>query len=277
MSKNQAVSDHYTHGRLVDAIRAGIANLGKTPETVTVEDLAPVDEFHIGGRQATDDFIGQLGLSDCNHVLDIGCGLGGASRFVATRYECRVTGIDLTPEYIETAQTLCAWVGLDERISLHQGSALDMPFETGAFDGAFMLHVGMNIEDKTGLFAEVARVVRPGARFGVYDIMGTGVDDLSYPVPWAATPDASAVCAPDDYKEALREGGFEIIGERNRREFAIAFFEEMRARAAKAGGPPPLGLHILMGETASEKVENMLDNISAGRIAPFELIARKDA
>src|SRR5271155_4161728 len=165
MATLQEVSNHYTHGNLFNAIQRGLESLGKTTDTVTVDDLAPVDEFHIGGRQASEDFLCQLGLSSEKNVLDVGCGLGGAARFVASRYKCRVTGIDLTPEYVETAKVLCGWVGLQDRISLYQGSALSLTFPDGAFDGAYMLHVGMNNPDKTKLCSEVSRVLRTGSRF----------------------------------------------------------------------------------------------------------------
>jgi SAM-dependent methyltransferase len=269
------VSNHYTHGGLVEAIRAGIVSLGKTTDSVTIDDLGPVDEFHIGGRKASEDFLGQLGFTPEKHVLDVGCGLGGAARFVANRYQSRVTGIDLTGEYIETGKVLCKWVGLDQRISLHQGSALSMPFADRSFDGAYMLHVGMNIENKEQLCSEVCRVLRSGSPFGIYDVMRIGPGDLRYPVPWAATADLSALAEPERYKKALQAAGFALTAERNRRDFALAFFDALRAKTAGTGGPPPLGLHILMGKSTPEKVRNMIDNISNGRIAPVELIARK--
>ena len=148
-------------------------------------------------------------------------------------------------------------------------------FADGAFDGAYMLRVGMNIEDKTTLCAEVSRVLRSGAMFGIYDVMRTGDGELTYPVHWAETDAASAVREPEHYKEALRAAGFVIVRERNRRDFAIAFFEQLRATAAASGGPPPLGLHILMGKTTPIKVKNMIENVSTGRVSPVELIARK--
>jgi SAM-dependent methyltransferase len=77
------------------------------------------------------------------------------------------------------------WVGLHQHISLHQGSAVAMPFADSSFDGAYMLHVGMNIVDKEKLGLEVARVLRPGSLFGIYDVMQTGPGELAYPVPWA--------------------------------------------------------------------------------------------
>jgi cyclopropane fatty-acyl-phospholipid synthase-like methyltransferase len=91
----------------VAAIRTGLKSLGKTPDSTTVDDLAAVDEFHIGGRQASEDLLGQLDRSPHHHVLDVGCGLGGAARLVASRYRSRVTGIDLTDEHVETGNALC--------------------------------------------------------------------------------------------------------------------------------------------------------------------------
>ena len=275
MPSQSAVASHYTRGGLVDAIRAGIASLGKTPETITIDDLAPVDEFHIGGRRASEDFFGQLGLTAEKHVLDVGCGLGGPARFVAARFGSQVSGLDLTREFVEAGNILCAWTGLERRVSLRQGNALGMPFAERSFDGAHMLHVGMNIDDKEALAKEVARVLRPGSLFGVYDVMQTGPGELAFPLPWAAHPDTSAVATPDRYKAALGAAGFEIVAERNRRDFALAFFAELRARTAAASGPPPLGLHLLTGTSTLEKVANMVENISKGRIAPVELIARK--
>lgn len=275
MSTQQDISIHYTHGDLVAAIRSGVEKLGKAIDSVTVDDLAPVDEFHIGGRQASEHFLDQLDLMAGKHILDVGCGLGGPARFAASRYRCRVDGIDLTPEYVETGQVLCKWVGLADRISLRQGSALAMPFDDGVFDGAYMLHVGMNIEDKATLCKEVGRVLRPGALFGIYDVMKTGDGELSFPVPWATTAASSAVAKPGQYRDALQAAGFAVTAELNRRDFAIAFFDQLRARTMAAGGPPPLGLHVLMGGNAPDKIQNMIRNIADGSIAPVELIARK--
>ena len=208
-------------------------------------------------------------------MLDVGCGLGGAARFVASRYGCQVTGIDLTPEFVETGKVLCGWVGLDNRISLHQGSALAMPFADRVFDRAYMLHVGMNIDDKAKLCSEVSRVLRRNSLFGIYDVMRIGDGELTYPVPWATTAASSALAKPAQYREALEKAGFAVVAERNRRDFALAFFDQLRARTAAAGGPPPLGLHVLMGRNTLDKVQNMIESVTTSRIAPVELIARK--
>ncbi len=276
MSYENAVSEHYTHGDLLGAIEAAIPKLGKTVDSVTVEDLGPVDEFHTGGRMATDHLLDQLNFAEGDHVLDVGCGLGGAARFAAKKIKNHVTGIDLTQEYIDTGVALNRWVGLDKQVTLQQGSALAMPFEDGTFDGGFMLHVGMNIDDKAKLFAEVYRVLKSGASFGVYDIMRQSGGDLTYPVPWATVDSTSKSATPEQYKIALSEAGFKIKAENNRHDFALEFFKQMKAKIETNGGPPPLGLHTLMQQSTPIKAKNMIDNIEAGLIAPVEIIAKKD-
>jgi ubiquinone/menaquinone biosynthesis C-methylase UbiE len=275
MSYDKSVSDHYLHGDLLNAIKAALPALGKTPDNVTVEDLAPVDEFHIGGRVATDHLLDQIDFSEQGHLLDVGCGLGGAARYIASNYRNRITGIDLTPEYIETGKVLCNWMNLDDYVTLECGSALSMPFQDGQFDGGYMLHVAMNIEDKALLFAEIGRVLKPGAFFGVYDVMRQQDGQLVYPVPWATESSTSKLSSPDEYRQALGAAGFSVISENNRRDFSLDFFRKLREKTEMTGGPPPLGLHILMQESTAGKIKNMIENIASGLIAPVEMIARK--
>lgn len=275
MSHESNVAEHYSHGSLLESIQNSISKLGKTPASINIEDLAPVDEFHIGGREASERFLSQLNFTDQKHILDIGCGLGGAARFVAHRYKSRVTGIDLTTEYIETGKALCSWLRLDKQVHLEQGSALAMPFVDASFDGAYMMHVGMNIADKTRLFSEIYRVLRPGSSFGVYDVMRVGEGQLHYPVPWATLPETSALATPVEYQQALRDAGFRLNAEHNRRDFAVRFFEALQAKNQAGGGLPALGLHILMGASTGLKIQNMIANINAGIIAPIELHAHK--
>jgi ubiquinone/menaquinone biosynthesis C-methylase UbiE len=273
MEIEQAVARHYAHGSLEQAIWDALAAAGKDVDHLSPGDLAAVDEFHIGGRPATVEFAGQFGVRSGMRLLDVGCGLGGAARYFALEHGCHVTGIDLSGEYVGVANALAARVGLGDRVSYRQASALDLPFAAGSFDGAYLFHVGMNIENKPAVFAEVRRVLAPSGKLGIYDVMRTGAGELSYPVPWATIAETSFVADADTYRQALEAAGFEVLKERSRRDFALDIFQKMRARGA-AGRPAPLGLHIVMGAEAAQKVTNMIGDINRGVIAPVEMICQ---
>ncbi|MDH5353533.1 MAG: class I SAM-dependent methyltransferase [Gammaproteobacteria bacterium] len=274
LNENQ-VAQHYSHGNLIGAIEAAVSSMGKTTDKLSIDDLGPVDEFHIGGRVATSNLLGQTNFGASDHIIDMGCGLGGASRFIANKINSRVTGVDLTQEYVDTGNELNRWVGLDKLVNLQQGSILSLPFEDESFDGALMLHVGMNIADKNALFKEAYRVLKPGAIFGIYDVMKTGDGDLTYPVPWATDQSTSSLASAEEYQQALEQAGFKAGVINNRRDFGLEFFKQMKAKTEANGGPPPLGLHTLMQASTPLKLKNMIENISAGNIAPIEIIAQR--
>ncbi len=271
----EAVARHYTTGELTERVRDALRQSGIDPDAATVADLKAGDEFHTGGVAATDHLFAQLSPTHATRVLDIGCGIGGTSRYIADRYTSTVTGIDLTPEFVETATALSAIVGLEGKVRFLTGSALDMPVPNASFDLAVMLHVGMNIQDKQRLFAEVARVLAKGGTFALFDVMGGAMDEpMVFPLPWSTTPDTSFVDMPGAYRDAASAVGFELITENDRSEFAKAFFEEVFARTAESG-PAPLGIHLMMGDTAPEKFKNYVANLDAGRIRPTEMIFKK--
>jgi ubiquinone/menaquinone biosynthesis C-methylase UbiE len=273
MQIEEAVAGHYAHGSLEQAILNALAAAGKDMNGLSPKDLAPVDEFHVGGRPATVAFAEQFSPRPGMRLLDIGCGIGGAARYFASEHACQVSGIDLSAEYAAVANALAARVGLSDRVRCRQGSALDLPFAEGSFDGAYMFHVGMNIEDKARLFREVRRVLTPSGVFGIYDVIRFAAGDLHYPVPWSSSAEVSFVADAAGYRSLLAAAGFEVVKERNRRDFALEVFAQMKARGA-GGAPAPLGLHIVMGASAGQKVKNMMGDIGAGLIAPMELICK---
>jgi SAM-dependent methyltransferase len=169
MSLEQSVSQHYTHGSLEAALLDTLKRAGRNPDALTYADLAVVDEFHIGGRPATRALGEQIDLPAGARVLDIGCGIGGPARFFAAERGWQVEGIDLTAEFVEVAKALSRRVGMAEAVAFRQASATALPFADASFDGAYMLHVGMNIADKKAVFAEVRRVLKPGGALVVVD------------------------------------------------------------------------------------------------------------
>jgi ubiquinone/menaquinone biosynthesis C-methylase UbiE len=222
----------------------------------------------------------QLWISPGNSICSAGCAsstlaadLGGASRYFAQEHDCQVCGVDITGEYVRVARMLSCQIGLTDRVSYQQASALSLPFAEGFFDGAYMLHVGMNIADKRKLFAEVRRVLKTGAVFGIYDVMRESDGAFCYPVPWSETPETNFIEPAEIYKQLLAYTGFVVTKERSRRDFAAEFFRQMREHMMQ-NDTSPLGLQILMGATAPQKVANMIRLIDSGIVAPREIISR---
>ena len=215
------VAGHYGVTDLYERIIAAFAGAGQDVDALTADDLKPVDEFHIGGVAATRDLLDPLGLTASTRLLDIGCGLGGSARFMTQRFGAQVTGLDLTPEFVRTARLLSDKVGLD--IAFVVGSALDLPFEAATFDVVTLLHVGMNLPDKPRLFAEAARVLVPGGRFVVYDVMRFG-DHPAFPLPWAERAESSFLETPDAYLAAAEASGLALRHRADRGAVARAFF-----------------------------------------------------
>ena len=272
-----AVADHYTVNNLgkiiLDALRASGVNL----DTLSPFDLAPIDEFHIGGRAATQYVIGMMKLPRGATVLDVGSGLGGVARYLAAECGCRATGIDLTAEYVRVGKMLTERTGLSDKVDLHIGSALDLPWAAETFDAAVTFHVAMNIADRPRLYAEVARVIRPGGMFAIYDVMKGTKEGMLFPLPWAQTAATSFLVTPKAMRKFLEEAGFEIAHEEDRREIALEHHRNRLAKLSAADGPPPLGLHLLQGQTASLKSRNMVNMLEANQITLGAIVARRRA
>ncbi len=183
-------------------------------------------------------------------------------------------GIDLTPEFIAVAEALTQRLELDGSMRFETASALAMPFGDASFDAAISFHVAMNIQDRAGLYGEIARVLKPGAVLCIFDIMKTGAGEIVYPVPWAETAETSHVTSPEETEALLQGAGFEIRETENRREFALQFFRQRLANA-EGDGPPPLGIHLVMGGDWRGKFKNTLENTEAGRVAPVQITAAR--
>ncbi|HMK21376.1 MAG TPA: class I SAM-dependent methyltransferase [Terriglobales bacterium] len=271
----EQVAQYYSHGALERTILDALKAAGKNPDKLELADLEPFDEFHAGGREATVEFGSQMELGRGSYVLDVGSGVGGPARYFAQELAWRVVGIDLTREFVEVATSLSKRAGMDGSVSFQQASAVATPFENRTFDGAYTIHVAMNIEDKVSLFREVRRLLKPGGTFGIFDIMREGAGPLTFPLPWARTRDTSFVETTETYRELLRSAGFEVEKERNRRAFTVEFFQQVQARAAANGGKlPPLGLHLLAGPEWRQRIQNFMSDFGRGLVAPVEMICR---
>jgi len=274
MADDAAVRAHYERDRLYEEIIAALTVAGTDVARLTVRDLAPVDHFHGRGVEATAEMAALLPVSADDHLLDIGSGLGGPARYMADRFGCRVTGIDLTDAFCDVARRLTDCVGLSARVDFRQGSALDLPFEAQSFDAAYTQNVSMNIADKGRFHAEAFRVIRPGGHFALSELtLGDGGAPV-FPTPWSDDGSTSHLVTEAETLASLSGAGFAVVEVLDKTEAALASFARMRERIAR-DGPPRLGVHIIMGDRGRDKGRNSARNIEEGRTRPIEILCRK--
>jgi ubiquinone/menaquinone biosynthesis C-methylase UbiE len=261
MTNDSQIAAHYAHDNLYETILQAI---GKHQSQITRADLAPVDEFHVRGQEVSRELANAAGLQQGMRILDDGCGLGGACRMLAAEFGCTVTGIDITGDYIRTAEKLSALTSLQHSTRFVQGSVLALPFADNSFDAVWTQHVQMNIADKRTFYAEINRVLTTGRRFIYYDILGKE-EPIQYPVPWAADDSLSFLITPQQLHTLLTQTGLQRIQVTDETEKGISFFNKLFNRISQKG-LPALGLHLLMGDTAQQKLNNLRSNLIEERI-----------
>ena len=275
MTSASEVSRHYTRGDLLARLEARLREDGCDPARPTFEALAPYDHFHGRGLEATEEMADLLEVSAADHVLDVGSGIGGPARHVARRFGCRVSGIDLTAEFCEVARHLTSLLGLEERVALRQGDALSMPFADAAFDGAFSMNVSMNIADKRGLYREIHRVLRPGARLVLSEVVQGPGGAPDYPTPWARTAASSFLATPAETRANLEASGFAIENLRDTTDASFDYGARSRAVVEAGGKPPHRAVALIHGEIAEEIAANSGRALKERRAVPMEVVCRK--
>lgn len=271
------VRQHYDSSDLRQRIEAALARAGLSGGVLSPAELAPLDQFHTRGMAATMELAAALAPSSTDRVIDIGSGLGGPSRHLAGRYGCRVEGIDFSPAFVEAASYLAERAGLAGKVSYRCADALALPYDAGAFDTAWTQHVAMNIADRPRLYGEIHRVLKPGGRLAIYDVVIGSGEPLHFPVPWSRTPETSFVVTPRAMREALEQVGFAVVDWQDRTAAAVDWFvEQQKARAAKPDAlPPPLGLHIAMGADFPAFGANLGRNLREGRAGIVQAILQR--
>lgn len=270
------IHSYYSPNDLYNRIIEGLNKLGKDPATVTLDDLQPVDEFHIRGDTATKELIKLAEFTPDMHILDVGCGIGGSTRRLAHETGCRVTGIDLSDAYIDTAERLTELLNMQDRVTFHATSALDLPYEDDSFDGVWSLQMNMNVEDKLAWLKETCRVLKPGGRAVLYEVCGGKNTPQHFPVPWAQDSSMSFLVPPDAFRDLIVAAGFEIAVWNDKTDLARQAFSKVK----KPEGPPTLpalGVYMLVGEDVSTKAYNLHLNLDEERVSLIETVAVKPA
>jgi len=270
-ANEESVNAHYEREDLGANILEALEKAGKDVKALTVEDLAPIEEFHIGGRKPTMELARLAGLSEGMRVVDVGCGIGGPARALAHYFGCEVVGVDLTEAFCAAANLLTERTGLGHKVTIQHGNALDLPLEDRSVDVVWMQHVGMNIRDKAGLFHELRRVLRPEGKLALYEVFA-GLEPAEYfPVPWASGPELSHLVSPVEIRKPLEGAGFRIDVWKDVTQASMDWFRAAMEKTMKEG-PPPLSRGILMGPEFPIKAANVLRNLEEDRLRVIQAV-----
>lgn len=260
---NSPVERHYFQEGIFEHIMQLLKETGR--EKITREDITVVDEFHLRGSEVSLELAAEAGFDKDTLVLDVGCGIGGPCRMIAAKYGCKVTGIDLTEEFIRTAKLLSHETGLQDLTNFVQGDALNLPFKNEGFDVVWTQHVQMNIEDKKRFYSEIKRVLKKGGRFIYYDTFSRNHEPLHFSVPWAMDQSLSFLLTVKELNHLLSSLGFTKTQTKDQTPEAVSFFNNLMERTAKEG-PPKVGIFVLMGNNTSEKLSGLIRNINENKI-----------
>jgi len=262
--RNKLIEDQYHLPGLFEEILDRLKEQGIDFNHISRSNISGVDEFHVRGAEVSKELMGQFDINGLR-VLDVGCGLGGPSRMLADEYKCHVSGIDMSHEFIRTAQKLSELVRINGTTDFVQGDALDLPFKNGSFDVVWTQHVQMNIENKKKFYSEIKRVLKNGGSLIYYDIFKKNKEDVNYPVPWADDKSVSFLGTISNMENILNELDFSKTQTADQSELAIAFFKDVFGKM-KIHGPPKLGLNVLMGASTKEKLGNVLKSLQENKI-----------
>jgi sarcosine/dimethylglycine N-methyltransferase len=262
--QDSGIGAQYSTGLSRQNIEQALIAAGKDLGHLQPADLGPLEDFHTMGRIATSQLADLAKITSEDEVLDAGSGIGGTARFLADKYGCRVTAIDLTEEYCETARWLNRLVGLDDRISVRQADVTDLPFADGTFHVVTSQHVQMNVADKGRLYREARRALVTGGRLAIWDVTAGTPGELGYPLPWADRPERSHLATTAQLHAAVESA-----------EFAVHHWNDLTDQAAElmeallSLPPSPLGLHAFV-EDFAQKASNLTRGLASGRLRAIQ-------
>ncbi len=268
------INAHYAKKDMFDSILVSIKEAGFDPDNLTRDVLSSFEEFHIGGRDATRLLAEFAQLKKGSKVLDIGCGIGGPARTLADEYDCIVTGVDITEEFIKTAKELTKLVGLDNKTNFQIENATNLSLGANSFDIIWMQHVNMNIEEKDKLFSEVYRVLKPLGQLVFYEVLKLNDVPLTFPVLWAGEQELSHLINEESYRRKLEEVGLFEVRWEDRTLFAIEWFEELSVQKQKEESHK-LNLSQVINKNIPEKVVNVLQNLKDKKICVVQAVYSK--
>lgn len=263
-------------GDMLSHILAFLKSIGIDPNNLSWDDLHVCDQMHSRGIEATREHADHAGITSDMHVLEIGCGIGGASRYLAHEKGCRVTAIDLTQDCVDAASDLTARCGLAETTEFKQADATDLPFGEAQFDHVWSHAMTMNIQNKTKLASEIARVLKPGGQYSCCEVALNGPGNPHYPLPWASDASSSFLVTPDDMIAALEAGGLKFVRRIDINDAYLAYLDDIRDRAKRGEKPSRIDPQSLKeGDDFLLRLKNCGQSAREGCLVEHILMAEK--
>lgn len=253
---------HYSALDIEARILAALRAAGLNPDQrLSPDALGALDHFHTGGLRASRELKERAKIGADDRVLDIGAGLAGPARLLASASGCRVDCVEMSTDFCAGAALLNRLTGLDDQINVHRGSALDLPFADNSFEVVWMQNVGMNIADKRALYAEIFRVLKPGGRYAFQEMAAGKMATSYFPLPWASDAADSFLVTADEMRAALGEVGF--VAE-HFEDTSDAHLNSTAANSAPAA-PSALSLGVYVDNLA-QKAANARRSLEEGQI-----------
>jgi len=255
---------------LVARLAAAFRAAGCDPGHLSLDEVAGIDQLHLGGRRASRHLAALGHLSSGMRVLDVGCGTGGASRLLAAELGCETLGVDITPAFVTAAEWLSRATGLAERTRFLCADAARTPLPDRRFEAVWCQHALMNMPDTAAVLAEWRRLLVPGGRLLLHEVVaGDNRDPLALPVPWASTPAASHLQTRMALEARLAEAGFVLEALEDVTESALAWRQKHSRREGGGevpAGPTLPGPGLIFGERFAAMGRNLRDNLAAGKV-----------
>jgi len=148
---------------------------------------------HIGGFEATNELLSLCHIEGAREVLNVGCGIGVGSTYIARKYGCHVVGVDISERMIEWSRQRAREERVEAKVEFRTADVLDLPFEAGRFDVVFAESVLIFVEDKAQAIRECVRVTKPGGYVGLNEGFWT---EQPSPELVALAKDAVGPCVP---------------------------------------------------------------------------------